>query len=523
MFTRDDTLKNKQVEIREIIATQIESKHHTYGEFTGAHFVSNAEKQQAALESGDSVVNRMAAHVKEVADEALKIHLQHNFIISDDISGESKPILIEDNENNITRLSFQEFHFYPYEQRGPLSMNDFNLFIELIDNYASTLPVNFHMLIATLPVVDEYKRVYNMCVYVQSGTPTKIHAFAKNMPSPFDLEYAGTMTSLLTGGSQEISLIKEVTTKHHTRATKEKLVSDQLPDLLLTTKTHADLAINYDGTIHCSTAGGEQFTTIVDICLDHAYGVGFSRFNSSIKRLAEEKSFPIPRLMSHMVTSNTIDLSKQFIFGRFTAHADAKSPTVKDAFSVMTEDPAVIPLNNTTFGGKINLHIFSSHPVESLRGHHQVKVDLHNLRVELKKFESAKSSHRTFNSSVQKRIAVLREKIESLSQDDNALTRLDTIANTLQRLDLEHLTSRTWVNGYINLLTNSISSFINGDRSDDVTINIHDYISAIRSEWTNDNYSKHDKLANLLDEIEMLLHVVNKKRDTLSLNQPPLS
>lgn len=113
-------------------------------------------------------------------------------------------------EDNITRLSFNEFSFYPHETHGPLTTDGFNKFTKQLEKTASKLPENLHLLVASVPVVDTNNDVHNMICYVQCGNSPKINTFAKAVPSNIDFIYPGTANAFHTTGSNGEKIYREV-------------------------------------------------------------------------------------------------------------------------------------------------------------------------------------------------------------------------------------------------------------------------------------------------------------------------
>ena len=136
-----------------------------------------------------NLIDRMFAHIESIATHAKKIHLN-------DHADESGDIKIN-KLNLITRVTFQEFHFYPSLINGALSISDFQSLIEQIERLASTLPVNMHFVFASFPLIDEQQRLHNMVIHIQSGINPTIHTFAKSNVSHIDKKYhQATLTGL---------------------------------------------------------------------------------------------------------------------------------------------------------------------------------------------------------------------------------------------------------------------------------------------------------------------------------------
>lgn len=149
------------------------------------------------------LVARMAAHVAESASVAIKAHLDDNF--------ESDNVTIKPNcLNHITRLSFNEFSFYPSIEQGPLSKEGLIEFTNKLEEHAKTWPQNMHILAASVPVINENNEVYNIVFYVQCGKNPIINTTAKMAPSSLDNVYPGTANAYASTGSDEKYLERHI-------------------------------------------------------------------------------------------------------------------------------------------------------------------------------------------------------------------------------------------------------------------------------------------------------------------------
>lgn len=104
--------------------------------------------------------------------------------------------------NNITIGIFNEFYFYPYRDRGPLSQAALGALIDKTEIMAKGMPENMLLFIASMPVVDPLNGVRNMALYVQCGPDPIIKSMTKALPSPIDPEYPFTHSPYFAYGSQ---------------------------------------------------------------------------------------------------------------------------------------------------------------------------------------------------------------------------------------------------------------------------------------------------------------------------------
>ncbi len=144
------------------------------------------------------VLERMTQHIKNMAEIATKHHIADNCMMVGD-----KVVMRPEAENNITRLSFSEFSFYPSTEKGPLTKLEFNELMNKLLDYAKILPPNLHLVLSSFPVVDAEGNVHNVASYIQchggSAEPT-ITNFAKAVPSDEDIVYPGTKNPYFTQG-----------------------------------------------------------------------------------------------------------------------------------------------------------------------------------------------------------------------------------------------------------------------------------------------------------------------------------
>lgn len=202
----------KNVSVRDILITQ---KLQTQGEFHGdseelrGHFIRLRE------ESDQQLVARIITHIQVTCMEPRSIHLNDNFINPDNFEktllAEKKQLDVPlaeyeyckiqtDCENNVTRVTYNEFSFYPYLNKGPFSLETYNLLVTKLSLLAESYPENFHIIVASLPVLLYGNRVVNLAIHIQCGREPVLHPFIKAIPSALDGEYKETRSYYPTAG-----------------------------------------------------------------------------------------------------------------------------------------------------------------------------------------------------------------------------------------------------------------------------------------------------------------------------------
>ena len=179
------------VTVRNIIVSQDDVR----GEFDGKSCAHANDSGKLKTESDDALIARMLKHVRRMADIAKDYHLQDNF------EGGDSSKLKNDKMNAITMLTFSEFSFYPFKERGALTLANFCEFASRLDKLASEYPVNMHFLIATMPVMANQGQVFNAALYIQTGITSSMHFFAKAIRAMGDCEYPSTSLPYFNGGS----------------------------------------------------------------------------------------------------------------------------------------------------------------------------------------------------------------------------------------------------------------------------------------------------------------------------------
>lgn len=220
------------VQIRDIIAYQVNSHPDgvlPIGEFNPYLITNdNYDVVRASFESEFDVIVRMVNHIKHLTIYSILQHLKDNFvdanklintiieknsrelnrpltsletwlIFKNEISKENSVFQIHPQKlNNITRLSSNEFSFYPNVYRGPLTIAGLNLFVDQITEMAQHCPENLHLILASLPVKTAANNVHNIVVFAECGKEPKIHVLAKAHAAMLDPVYPNTLNREFT-------------------------------------------------------------------------------------------------------------------------------------------------------------------------------------------------------------------------------------------------------------------------------------------------------------------------------------
>lgn len=165
-----------QVMVRDIIVVGVGDG--ADGEFLYSKYHHEAES---------AIIGRMLAEIKALLQGVEVIHLEDNYHISD-----GKLIMREDKQNAITRMTTNEFYFYPEKRQGPISERGFKHLLREIDKMAGNSLENLHLILASFPVMNTKREVHNMVVHVQCGVSPRLTAFAKLTASENDIEYEAT-------------------------------------------------------------------------------------------------------------------------------------------------------------------------------------------------------------------------------------------------------------------------------------------------------------------------------------------
>ncbi|MCP0914425.1 MULTISPECIES: hypothetical protein [Legionella] len=235
-------------------------------------------------------VERLGVHISFLFNLANEEH-RANYC-EQDVKGNFH--IKKEKENYITRLSLPEFSLYTPDQ--PLTEEEFqNLYLK-IGNMADKLEPNVHVLLSSFAIRNKHGDLLNMCLYVEGGCPSIIHAFCKSTPSDIDVTYNK----------------------------REPLFSQQRdnPDFHahhITTKE--GYTVTTGSVFEVTTKGGACFTQAIDICLDHE----LEHSKSFLEERINTEMMPneiLPKQIEYCVTANSIDLQYEYILASYVLHVD---------------------------------------------------------------------------------------------------------------------------------------------------------------------------------------------------------
>jgi hypothetical protein len=335
------TIKEK-VLIRDILVTQdrLDDRQNRVGEF---HSTLGAD------ESEDAFAKRIMLHIKKMVSIATEIHLNDNFTANEKIdytgpAAQARPRTLAvsdqhkdepeekeitahtmkvDCKNNVTRLSFNEYYFYPGKKRGPLSFDTLKNFTIEIEKLASQLPENLHLVLASLPVVDLKKQVSNMVIHVQCGEVPVIHMFAKAIISNNEPAYPDT---------------KAIEFCAH--------AFNPISRTALGPDANENGSINFSSPILCETFGGAKFWAVIDICAEHELGIAKQALNREIAIRIRDQSQNIPELITHVVVSNSTFLYDENILSATVTHVDPTYHTLHNVSADKKWEPSMMGQTN---------------------------------------------------------------------------------------------------------------------------------------------------------------------------------
>lgn len=203
--------------------------------------------------------------------------------------------LKKDKENHVTRLTTHEFSFYT---KYPLTLNEFQMLIQDIENMANNLTPNVHVLLSSFAVRNHDGILINMSVFVEGGNPSTLHVFAKNTSSGKDIHYEGQAT-LFSQQQQDKNA------SFHAEAVISK----------------DNMTISTGSVFEVKTKGGACYTQAIDICLDHKYQHSKELMARRIHSPADPDQF-LPQQIEHCISSNSIYLFEDSLISDGFIHAD---------------------------------------------------------------------------------------------------------------------------------------------------------------------------------------------------------
>ncbi|CDZ77356.1 hypothetical protein BN59_01639 [Legionella massiliensis] len=266
---------------------------------------------------------------------------------------------LHDGSELITRVSLDEFSFYPKDR--PLTIDEYRYIIGEVYKLAKTLPPNVHIQLATFPVYWPNGVVQNCNLYVQSpkriGQEPLIHHMSKENASHIDFQYGylnqGVARSIpLTGDRPDLDKRCEPG-------------QDCDPNLVLRGTGVAVYDVNqYKNALRITSANGQKALQVVDICLDHAYGVGKQHLSALMTQLGLRREH-VPVLASHIISSKTID-EEEANAAATVVHADVRNGKVGKHKPVFAKQ--AVNFNVGGFGANAQYSVYQPKVVGFLSG-----------------------------------------------------------------------------------------------------------------------------------------------------------
>ncbi|KTD60189.1 hypothetical protein Lsai_0299 [Legionella sainthelensi] len=264
-----------------------------------------------------------------------------------------------DNSELITRVSLDEFSFYTKDR--PLTLEEYKYLISEVHKLAKNLPSNIHFQLATFPVYWPNGVVQNCSLYVQSpkqaGQEPLIHHMSKTNSSHIDFQYGYMNKGIpcpipLAGDRQDLDKRCEPG-------------QDCDPNFLLQGTGVALYDINqYKNALRITSANGQMALQVVDICLDHAYGIGKQHLSSLISQLGQHQEH-VPVIANHVISSKSIEQVDAHAAATVT-HADVLKGKVGKLKPIVAKQAVAIGVGG--FGANVQYNIYQSKAVGFLSG-----------------------------------------------------------------------------------------------------------------------------------------------------------
>lgn len=276
---------NVPVTISELFMEHVQSNERelSFGEFYQQNIPIKYKNQ--------NVVFRLTEHIKVLTEIANKAHEKKYFQPYKEAP--EKKEMKSECKNCVTRLNTAEFSLYTKSQ--PLTQKKFSTLLANIVDIASKAHENLHLCLSSVPVLLEGRQdVVNTVIYVECGSEPKVHYFSKRTPSFQDIGYAGT-SNYAQAVEQDSLVIQAISEKGK------------------------NIPISHKSVIRSQLAGGGEFLTTFEICIEHTYGMGNKSLTEHIEQAASFSAF-VPQNISQLVTSNTVSLDLDFLCGEQITH-----------------------------------------------------------------------------------------------------------------------------------------------------------------------------------------------------------
>lgn len=184
-MARKLALESQVVQVRDIFFVQSYQNNYFRGEYD-----TPKDFKAEPLDTPEALLKRMRQQIQLMIDKGIAQHKKDN------MDPKTNTFSL-DEKNNVTRVFTNEFALYPSALQGPLSQDEFGLFISMIENLAMKAPQNVHLIIGSVPVQHE-SRVNNIGIYVQCGREPQIITSAKAFASDDDPRYLAGINADIT-------------------------------------------------------------------------------------------------------------------------------------------------------------------------------------------------------------------------------------------------------------------------------------------------------------------------------------
>ena len=284
------------------------------------------------VEEKELYIARMLLQIKLLADIAEQQHKKNCT---------AEGVLKEDCKNNITRLTTDEFSFYPHE---PLTIDSYVYLIREICEIVKKLPLNIHLILATFPVLSTRQQLHNIILHITSGEEPILHHRSKAVYSNVDPHYGYPLAcNYLPWLNPKMPLI------------------------------NFDQPLSFDfGSIVCSeTAGGSRLLSNVTICKEHEFNISANCLNEVVK-WSKYAGEIIPVQYSHVLSSRTILVTSGKPNKARITQADAHNPgiwTQDNDHSYWSHQPSTVLYLNNRFGKSNHVSVFEPQSVAYLPDH----------------------------------------------------------------------------------------------------------------------------------------------------------
>lgn len=256
-------------------------------------------------------LDRLYALIQNIIKKGEKVHLQTNYQSPQKIglfstTDSSSLTIKKECLNNITLLVTNEFMFYTKRRLEP---HEFALLFEKIFDLAQKQPENFHLVLSSFAVRSLNNKTMNVVAFVECGKTPKLHFFVKNYDSTIDPLYYHQ-----TAGGKARTEFDNIDISYDS----EK----KFPKIKIHGKKYK---FSYNNVFEVMTLGGLKKFVAIDVCLDHIKMVAKQNCTVLVKKSCAGSKNLIPTQITHVVTSNQVQLSEGSKLANHMIYADPKN------------------------------------------------------------------------------------------------------------------------------------------------------------------------------------------------------